>query len=219
MRFAAQIEEILHARTRQRRDHEGLLEPASPRVERLGQRQQLLALDEVDLVEHQDLGVGHLFEALQQGLDFIGVTPRSASTISATRSASPAPVQAASTMARSSRRLGAKMPGVSMKTICASPSVTTPRIWARVVCALCVTIDTFAPTSELSRVDLPALGAPTRAMKPQRVFSGVAGVSSWRVAPDFLSDQEFLGGLVFGQLLGGAGGDGFGEAAQAGRRW
>ena len=78
-------------------------------------------------------------------------------------------------MARSSRRLGAKMPGVSMKTICASPSVTTPRICARVVCALWVTIETLVPTSELSSVDLPALGAPTSAMKPQRVFGSGVG--------------------------------------------
>ena len=72
-------------------------------------------------------------------------------------------------MARSRRRFGAKMPGVSMNTICAAPSVTTPRIWARVVCALWVTIDTLVPTSALSSVDLPALGAPTSATKPQRV--------------------------------------------------
>ena len=47
--------------------------------------------------------------------------PLRASMSSATTSASPAPPQAASTMARSSRRFGAKMPGVSTKTICAAP--------------------------------------------------------------------------------------------------
>ena len=44
-----------------------------------------------------------------------------------------------------------------------------PRIRARVVCTLWVTIDTFAPTSRFSSVDLPALGAPIRATKPERV--------------------------------------------------
>ncbi len=44
--------------------------------------------------------------------------PRLASISSATMSASCAPLQAIVTMARSSRRRGAKMPGVSMKTSC-----------------------------------------------------------------------------------------------------
>ena len=55
------------------------------------------------------------------------------------------PPQAEATMARSSRRFGAKMPGVSMNTNWVSASVTTPRICARVVCALWVTIDTLVP--------------------------------------------------------------------------
>ena len=44
--------------------------------------------------------------------------------------------QALVTMARSSRRLGAKMPGVSTKISCAAPSVTMPRTGMRVVCTL-----------------------------------------------------------------------------------
>ena len=44
-----------------------------------------------------------------------------------------------------------------------------PRTSARVVCTLCVTIDTFEPTSALSSVDLPALGAPISATNPARV--------------------------------------------------
>ena len=58
---------------------------------------------------------------------------------------------------------------MSTKIICVAPSTRMPRTVARVVCALRETIDTFAPISELSSVDLPALGAPTSATKPQRV--------------------------------------------------
>src|SRR5215813_5367879 len=60
------------------------------------------------------------------------------------------------------------MPGVSMKTICASGSVTTPCMEVRVVCGLSATMATFCPTSALSRVDLPALGRPTIETKPDR---------------------------------------------------
>src|SRR5690606_27272028 len=95
-------------------------------------------------------------------------------TTTTTRSASAAPAQAAATMARSRRRFGVKMPGVSTKMICVVPSVATPRMRVRVVCTLGVTIDSLAPTSALSRVDLPALGAPTRATKPQRLTSASA---------------------------------------------
>ncbi len=72
-------------------------------------------------------------------------------------------------MARSRRRRGLNRPGVSTKTSCACPSIATPRIRARVVCTLWVTIETFAPTIRLSSVDLPALGSPIRAMKPALV--------------------------------------------------
>ena len=45
----------------------------------------------------------------------------------------------------------------------------TPRIRVRVVCTLCVTMLTFAPTIRFSSVDLPAFGSPIRATKPARV--------------------------------------------------
>ena len=90
-------------------------------------------------------------------------------------SASRAPPQAASTIAVSRRFLGANMPGVSMKTSWLSPSLAMPRTGTRVVCTLCETIDTLAPTSALTSVDLPALGAPMTAMKPQRC-SAIGGV-------------------------------------------
>ena len=84
-------------------------------------------------------------------------------------------------MARSSRRLGAKMPGVSTKMSCALPSSAMPRMSARVVCTLRETMVTLEPTSALSKVDLPALGAPISATKPQRV-SGVGYPSMWSTA-------------------------------------
>ena len=97
------------------------------------------------------------------------VRPRWASISRTTTSASAAPPQAALTMARSRRRRGRKRPGVSTKTSWAAPSSAMPRMRARVVWTLWVTIETLAPTMRLSSVDLPALGSPIRATKPQRV--------------------------------------------------
>ena len=96
-------------------------------------------------------------------------TPLDASTSRPTRSASPAPPQAEVTIAWSRRRRGMKIPGVSTKMICAVPSIAMPRTRVRVVCTLRETIDTLLPTSAFSSVDLPALGAPINATKPQRV--------------------------------------------------
>src|ERR1700745_3392430 len=69
------------------------------------------------------------------------------------------------------------MPGVSTRMICALSSMTMPRISARVVCTLPETIVTLEPTSALTSVDLPTLGAPISATKPQRVgaFAFAAG--------------------------------------------
>jgi hypothetical protein len=64
--------------------------------------------------------------------------------------------------------LGVKMPGVSISRISLVPWMAMPISRVRVVCALAVTIATFWPTSALTRVDLPALGAPTTATNPQR---------------------------------------------------
>src|ERR1700754_3893381 len=77
-------------------------------------------------------------------------------------------------MARSSRRLGRKIPGVSTRMIWALFSITMPRISARVVCTLRETIVTLEPTKALTRVDLPTLGAPISATKPQAVAAGTA---------------------------------------------
>src|SRR3984957_1172067 len=100
--------------------------------------------------------------------------PSRASSNTQTRSASCAPLQAVDTIARSRRRFGVKMPGVSTRMICALFSTTMARINARVVCTLRETIVTLEPTSALTSVDLPTLGAPISATKPQRVAAGVA---------------------------------------------
>src|SRR5579883_1442514 len=71
-------------------------------------------------------------------------------------------------MARSSRRRGANMPGVSTKMSWATPSIAIPRRSARVVCTLGVTIETLDPTSALVSVDFPTLGAPISATTTQR---------------------------------------------------
>src|SRR5450432_666132 len=113
-------------------------------------------------------------------------------------------------MARSSLRLGRKIPGVSTRMIWALFSITMPRIRARVVCTLRETIVTLEPTSALTRVDLPTLGAPISATKPQRVATGAASAG---VSSDIFGDafaQNHHGGC---ELFGGAlvGPDAFGR--------
>src|SRR5262249_62356387 len=79
-----------------------------------------------------------------------------------------------------------KMPGVSMKMSCAPSIVAMPRSNARVVCTLCDTIATLAPTSALISVDLPTLGAPISAINPQRVCAApcpCAGTTSPAACP------------------------------------
>ncbi len=111
-------------------------------------------------------------------------------------------------MARSSRRRGLKMPGVSTKTICASSWVAMPRTMARVVCTLWVTIDTLAPTSWLTSVDLPALGAPISATKPERVCRcgdrSLSLVVLLRPARRRRSQRAWPCGGLFGDALGAA---------------
>src|SRR6202171_3493645 len=98
--------------------------------------------------------------------------PARASSSTQTRSASCAPLHAVDTMARSSLRLGRKIPGVSTRVIWALLWITISRISARVVCTLRETIVTLEPTSALTSVDLPTLGAPISATKPQAVAAG-----------------------------------------------
>src|SRR6185312_4876533 len=83
----------------------------------------------------------------------------------------------------------------------ASPINAMPRTGPRVVCALCVTIETLAPTSALASVDLPLFGAPIRATNPQRVASSASeGSAIRRRLPDPFAQQHGESG----RLLGGA---------------
>src|SRR5206468_8569203 len=61
------------------------------------------------------------------------------------------------------------------RMIWALSSITMPRIKARVVCTLRETMVTLEPTSALTSVDLPTLGAPISATKPQAVSPDAAG--------------------------------------------
>src|SRR6266436_5887270 len=133
--------------------------------------------------------------------------PSRASSSTQTRSASCAPLHAVDTIARSSRRFGEKIPGVSTRMICALFSITMPRIRARVVCTLRETIVTLEPTSALTSVDLPTFGAPISATKPQLVAAGAGSVVDSIViacaADAFAFDHHGCRDL-FGRALGAA---------------
>ena len=104
-------------------------------------------------------------------------------------------------MARSRRRRGVKMPGVSMNTSWLAPTTAIPRSVVRVVCTLRLTMATLAPTNVLTSVDLPAFGAPIRAMNPQRVATSVSGIGT--TLPYALARQERCGGRLLGGTLAG----------------
>ncbi len=55
---------------------------------------------------------------------------------------------------------------------CVSSLVRMPVMRWRVVCDLREVMDTFCPTSAFISVDLPTLGLPTMAIRPQRCSSG-----------------------------------------------
>src|SRR6195952_2467012 len=143
--------------------------------------------------------------------------PARASSSTQTRSASCAPLQAVDTMARSSLRLGRKIPGVSTRMIWALLSITMPRISARVVCTLRETIVTLEPTSALTSVDLPTFGAPISATKPQLVAAGALSVEDSIViacAADAFAFDHDGGRDLFGRALGAADAFGGREARQ-----
>ncbi len=102
-------------------------------------------------------------------------------------------------MARSRRRLGVKMPGVSTSRTWLSPRIRMPRTRKRVVCALGVTMESLAPVRRFSSVDLPALGAPTMATKPQR---WVIGRRSSRAAAAQAFGVALAGAAAFAALPG-----------------
>src|SRR5690349_23284696 len=71
-----------------------------------------------------------------------------------------------------------------------------PRISARVVCTLRETMVTLEPTSALTSVDLPTLGAPISATKPQRVSGSLIGAAGDAFALDHHGCGDFLGGAL-----------------------
>ena len=72
-----------------------------------------------------------------------------------------------------------------------------PRTIARVVWTLWLTIDTLVPTSRLTSVDLPALGAPISATKPARVVGCLQAVVAIGL-PHALADQRGGRGVLLG---------------------
>ena len=69
-------------------------------------------------------------------------------------------------------------PGVSTNTNWVAPRVCIPVMRWRVVCALREVMLIFCPTKAFSSVDLPTLGLPTIATKPQR-WSPSAAAPGW----------------------------------------
>ncbi|MNT62578.1 hypothetical protein D3C72_2003060 [compost metagenome] len=59
-------------------------------------------------------------------------------------------------------------PGVSTNTNCVLSRLRMPVMRCRVVCALREVIEIFWPTRAFIKVDLPTLGLPTMAIRPQR---------------------------------------------------
>ena len=91
--------------------------------------------------------------------------------------------------------------------LASSPAMAMPRTRQRVVCTLWVTIETLAPTSALTSVDLPALGAPMRATKPQRCLGARRRLRSGRSSlgrSRRLRAQQGGGGGLLGLALVGA---------------
>src|SRR5215204_3835193 len=89
-----------------------------------------------------------------------------ASTTRHTTSTSRMASRAVSTMRTFMRCVGLCTPGVSTNITCASAKFFTPAIRVRVVCGLSETMASFCPRMRLRSVDLPALGRPRKATKP-----------------------------------------------------
>src|SRR3954447_18615446 len=97
-------------------------------------------------------------------------TPWSPLTTNSAASASASSDSTRRCMREVSASRGRWTPGRSVSTSWnRSGTVTTPRIARRVVCGLSETIATFWPTIALTSVDLPTLGRPASATKPERV--------------------------------------------------
>src|ERR1700730_2889224 len=90
---------------------------------------------------------------------------------------------------------GLWIPGVSRNAIWPRGSLRMPTMRFRVVWGFVETMETFCPRMRLSRVDLPALGRPTRATTPN--FVSPTPLLPALVAiqdPERLSHDRFGGG-------------------------
>ena len=110
---------------------------------RLGDLEQRWLLHQIDLVDDQDLGAPEIGKLVKHGAGSrvdaaFGIEDEPDQIRHRAR-----PPKRSSTMARSSRRFGAKMPGVSINISCERPAVAMPRSNARVVCTLCETMATL----------------------------------------------------------------------------
>ena len=110
-------------------------------------------------------------------------------------------------MARSSRRFGSKMPGVSMNTSWLLPAMAMPRIGIRVVCTLWLTIETLAPTMRVDQRRLAGVGradhgdeaAAPRAVRPAACF--LRSVTHAAAPSIHFARQEGGGGGLLGRSL------------------
>ena len=144
----------------------------------LRQRQQRRLSDQIDLVEDEQLRLPDLGEAARG-------SPRPPRRCRASASISSADDVGVLRAAPGRRHHGAVEPALAARKCPAcrrrrsapcrrSRCRATARAWS----APCgVTIATLVPTSALTSVDLPALGAPIRATKPQRVPSPAGRLS------------------------------------------
>ena len=97
-----------------------------------------------------------------------GPTPAAASTTRTATSTSDRVPRARLFSRSPSSVRGRCTPGVSTKTIWYPPVVRMPRTARRVVWGRSLTMATFPPHSALTSVDLPVLGRPATATKPER---------------------------------------------------
>src|SRR5687767_11321817 len=96
---------------------------------------------------------------------------------------------------------------------CASAVVLIPVMRLRVVCGRAETIDSFSPTRRFSSVDLPALGRPISATKPDLMVA-----TGWRSAWHAGALFEMDGGCApraTGQVLSTMGGRSIVSASRA----
>ena len=191
----------------QGRDHEGFVE-AQARVDGFGQAQQHRHVDGVDLVEDQEPGLADLGHASEDrlvfGIDPLAGVDQQRHHVGIARAAPGrrhhGPVEPA--LGREdARRVDEDDLRVARRSRCRAPApawsgpcATRSRPWCR--------------PELLSRVDLPALGAPMSAVKPHLGCSGVIGQVSGCCARGGVSKpsriMNALGGGLFGQPLRGA---------------